>query len=146
MANNSQQRQILRTLAITAIQQTDIELVKFPNMPTINITSGVQVDPNNEKWIRVTWLPGEAEFYSYGTNGKNIVNGICQVDIFTPKAQNDLVAYSVADVISDNMANQTLFNDDFQLDTLQCTVRPMPDEDNWFGIMCEVRFRAMHLR
>lgn len=148
MANNADQRQLLRTLALTAIQATDIDLVKFPNMGTINITTGQPATPNNQQWIRVSWLPGTAEFWSYGpaTKGKNVVVGICQIDIFTPKGDNDKDAYSVADTISANTTNQTLFVGDFQLDTLQCTVRPMEDEDVWFGVMCEIQFRALHIR
>lgn len=148
VANNTDQRNLLRTLALTAIQETDIELVKFPNVPTLNITNGAQQDPSNEQWIRVTWLPGTAEFFSYGPpgTGKNTVIGICQIDIFTPKSQNDKDAWSVSDIISENMANQQLFEGAFQLDTLQCTVRPMEEEQNWYGVMCEVEFRAMHIR
>lgn len=142
MANNSDQRDLLRELVVAAVQLTDIPLtrVKFPNAPFTT--------PNNETWLRASWLPGVAEFWSYGVSGsgKNIVAGICQVDIFTPKGQSDKAAYNYADTIAQSMANQQVFEGNFQLDTLQATVRPMEEEDTWFGLMVEVQFRALHIR
>lgn len=142
MANNADQRNLLRVMAIAAIQETDIPLanVKFPNAPFDT--------PNNETWLRVTWLPGTAEFFSYGPSGtgKNIITGICQIDIFTPKGALDKDAYQYADTISSEMSNNQVFEGAFQLDTLQTTARPMEEESNWYGVMCETQFRAMHIR
>jgi hypothetical protein len=137
MPNNVQQRNLLVTLLVNALTDAGITKIKVPNAPFTT--------PENQMWARITLLPGTMEFFSYG-NGKDRVIGVAQIDLFAPKNTGVITSLTKADAISADISHQNLTDSSFQLRTFESTVKPTPDEDNWYGTMIELRFDAFHIR
>ena len=58
--------------------------------------------PDNRAWCRSTLLAAESQVGSIGANGYDLMNGLYQVDIFTPVSTTP--NYALAQAVADNFA------------------------------------------
>ena len=65
--------------------------------PTKYPSAAFTEQPENAPWLRVTPIYGEPIPLAYSTTDR--IDGILQIDVFTPKNSGDIIAHQVCDTV-----------------------------------------------
>ena len=114
-------------------------LRSLTDVPPIALTNWNYSPDSNSVYLRESFLPAETVKACMGRSGKDLYNGIYQVDVYAP---DDSGPTTWPDKIANHFYNQALTNDDATVEVLSISQGAGFNDDNFYIVPVSIRWRS----
>lgn len=122
--------------------KTDLVLEDYPRQqPNSNYTPAV-----GKPWYRTTFLPAQPQPTSIGRNGYDMLNGLFQIDIFTPRGTRQTFAHQLTDLLVGEFERGSIVVDSANVINIQRSwSETNKEEPSWYHTMIMVSWSSFDI-